>query len=174
MRQFLFFTSFILLIDSSSAQVFFNRRYDLSEGENGSSILQDSNTYVAVVGTYSSTSLVKLQLIKLDSIGNIILNKTIESPTTSYYSGGSGSLSRTIAGGFVVGGGKNDSTNSNSDDATIYLFDNLGDTLWTKTFGDTLFQTFYQCKQTSDNGFICSGETTSSDSYGNVLNLLRN
>jgi hypothetical protein len=169
MKQFLLFISTFLFLHSSIAQVYFNKRYNLSEGENGLSILQDSSNYVAVIGTYSPTALNKLQLIKLDSTGNILWNETLESTTVSYYAGGPGCLVKLLDGGFVIGGGIVDTSISNDPDATLYIFDKYGDTLWTKAYGDSVFQTFYQCNQTSDSGFICTGETCSNDIYGNAL-----
>ncbi len=154
---------------SKGQQQYFNKRYDFDRFETGWSIVQDSNKYVAAIGTLDTASLVKLKVFAIDSVGNSVWIKSYESSHLSYYAGGPGSLVKTFTGGFAIGGGIEDTVGSINDDATLFVFNNLGDTIWSRSFGDSLFQTFYQCKQTRDSGYICCGYTSSYDVRGDVL-----
>jgi hypothetical protein len=62
-------------------------------------------------------------------------------------------------GGFVVGGSSEDSLGN--DEVYLMRFDALGDTLWTKVFGDPLLNYYYigrQVKRTADGGFLIVGD----------------
>ena len=45
----------------------------------------------------------------------------------------------------------------------LVRFDRNFDTLWTREYGDTAFQSGWACKQTKDGGFIIAGVTTTYD-----------
>ena len=63
-------------------------------------------------------------------------------------------------GGYVVGGASEDSLGN--DEVYLMRFDTLGDTLWTKVFGDANLNFYYigrQVKQTNDGGFLIVGDT---------------
>ena len=57
----------------------------------------------------------------------------------------------------------------NNSNILLYRFNSFGDTLWTKEFGDTAFQSGWKCKQTRDKGFIITGQTATYDYFGDVL-----
>src|SRR5512146_756018 len=49
---------------------------------------------------------------------------------------------------------------SNDMDAWLIKTDENGDTIWTKTYGDTYIDEAYYVKQTSDGGYILCGMST--------------
>ena len=73
-------------------------------------------------------------------------------------------LPRQISGGYITVGRKD---NGNLDmDAWLIKTDANGDTLWTKTYGDTYIDEAYIVKQTSDGGYILAGASTAFGWYG--------
>ena len=58
-------------------------------------------------------------------------------------------------GGYIVLGGK--SSQNHMADIWLIKTDANGDTIWTKTFGDTLSEYGYSLQQTNDGGYIISG-----------------
>ena len=103
-------------------------------------------------------------LIKTDGNGNSIWAKTF---------GGSGndegfSVQQTTDGGYVIVGYTRNFGNGDED---VYLIktDENGDSLWTKTFGDTGEDIGFSIQQTTDGGYIICGLTKSSgDTLGDL------
>jgi hypothetical protein len=69
-----------------------------------------------------------------------------------------------VSGGFI-GVGSTTSFGSGNADAYVLKFDEEGELVWSKTFGDWNDQVAYSIKSTKDNGFILAGYSTSPDSY---------
>ncbi len=109
-------------------------------------------------------------IVKLNSSGNIEWQKSL---------GGSGdeiafSIKQTLDGGYVVAGGDRsndgDVSNNRGDlDFWIVKLNNEGTLQWQKSFGGSFFDEAYSIDQTSDGGYIVTGETSSSD--GDVKGL---
>lgn len=98
-------------------------------------------------------------LIKTDKNGNILWQKThIAFGSIGYLS----AIDTTSGGGFII-------TDSKQDTVTGYLdfllikTNSLGDTLWTKTFDNTLYDISYSVKQTPDGGYILCGNSWNND-----------
>jgi len=72
-------------------------------------------------------------------------------------------VQQTFDGGYIITG-RTFPTNSWDYDLYLVRTDNNGDTLWTKTYGGTGNQTGVDVKQTTDNGFIISGDFLSLES----------
>jgi hypothetical protein len=109
-------------------------------------------------------------VIKLDANGNMLWQKSI---------GGTGneraySIQQTTNGGYIVAG----YTNSNdgvvsgnhgySEDYWVIKLDFSGNIEWKKCFGGTQQEYATSIQQTSDNGFIVVGQSTSND--GDLIN----
>jgi hypothetical protein len=104
-------------------------------------------------------------LVKCDNSGNVIWEK---------FYGGTGDdeglcVQQTGDGGFIVAGYFR-SVSTNSKEAWLLKTDSSGDTLWTRTFGDTSgSDEFSSVDQTQDSGYVLVGTTTSwGDIYGNL------
>ncbi|HVA99076.1 MAG TPA: T9SS type A sorting domain-containing protein [Bacteroidia bacterium] len=111
--------------------------------------------YVIVGGTYSyGKGNEDVYLIKTNATGDTLWTKTY---------GGSGqdegrSVWQNTDGGYFITGFTN-SFGAGGLDAYLIRTNSLGDTLWTKTVGDTLDQALYSGQQTSDGSFISVGYT---------------
>jgi len=89
-------------------------------------------------------------------------------------------IQKTTDGGYIIVGCTN-SFGSGDYDVWLLKLDSFGDTLWTKTFGDSVFNKAYSVKQTYDGGYIMTGETYAeypdysdvylikTDSFGNSI-----
>lgn len=149
-----------------------------SGGDQGYSVQQTSDGGYIVTGhtSYSPGAVIyDVYLIKTDSMGDTLWTKTF---------GGSGdehgySVQQTTDGGYIVAG-YTSSYGAGSNDVYIIKTDSLGDTLWTKTFGESNNDRGYSVRQTKDGGYIVTGYTTNpfhrigvylikTDSLGNTL-----
>ena len=109
-------------------------------------------------------------IIKLDALGNITWQKLL---------GGNGedrasSVKQTTDGGYIVEGysyssNSGDVAGTNHGDADIWVvkLDALGNITWQKLLGGYAEELSYDIQQTTDGGYIVSGQTLSFDS-GNV------
>lgn len=90
-------------------------------------------------------------LIKTDINGETIWTNTFGGQFWDY----GYSAQQTIDGGYIITG----STPSNGNSYDVYLIktDNIGDTLWTKTFGGVYDDRGVSVQQTTDGGFIVTG-----------------
>jgi hypothetical protein len=68
------------------------------------------------------------------------------------------SAQETSDGGFIVAGFTS-SFGAGEYDVYLIKTDSLGDTLWTRTYGDSTSNHGYSVQQTSDGGYIIAGET---------------
>ena len=75
-------------------------------------------------------------------------------------------------GGFIVIGRTN-SFGAGSNDLYLLRIDSNGDSLWAQTYGDTGDESGSSVKQTSDEGFILTGHTSSFGSGGRDVYLIR-
>ncbi len=72
------------------------------------------------------------------------------------------SVQQNSDGGYIIAG-LTKSYGAGNDDVYLVKTDSIGDTLWTKTFGGIEIDRGYSVQQTSDEGYIITGET---NSYG--------
>jgi hypothetical protein len=103
-------------------------------------------------------------VLKINSTGNIIWQKSFggslaEIPKT---------ISQTSDHGYIIGGVSKStdgdlSYNYGDYDYYIVKLDSNSNVEWQKTYGGTNWDTFYDIKQTSDNGYIMVGSTSSND-----------
>ncbi|PCH92892.1 MAG: hypothetical protein COB85_07700, partial [Bacteroidetes bacterium] len=158
-----FLVPFILLIfligvsfGAKSQQVYFNNIYDyFGNQETAFSVLAVNGGYYIAGAAKDSSTWQRIEILYIDSLGNEIWKKSYGKQGHQYYPGIGGSFISTFDGGYALGGSVLKPTGDS--DAMLYKFDSNGDTLWTRTYGDSLFQIVYKCQQTNDGGYILVG-----------------
>lgn len=78
----------------------------------------------------------------------------------NYYDSGY-SVAQTFDGGFIIAGISDDSLPSSTRDFYLVRTNNVGDTLWTRTFGGISIDDGRSVAATSDGGFVIAGQTQS-------------
>lgn len=157
-----FFKIFVVLImiynTTYSQQVTWQRYYDFFQSETCSDILQTYDGGYTLLVTMGS-----IELIKIDTIGELEWYKILDSSYTKYGRLGAISFQQTSDSGYIVAG---------SDDSTrafLFKFDKTGNLTWRKYFTNPGFQSrFWSLKITNDFGFIACGEiynSSNSKSY---------
>ncbi|MBW8051506.1 MAG: T9SS type A sorting domain-containing protein [Cytophagales bacterium] len=178
MRGVIVIFLFIFSIKSISQQIYFNNRYDFyNVTEVAWNVMDIDSGYLVVGGARDSLWNLHIAIMLLDNTGNVVWKKSYGQSGFDYYPGFGGSFIHTNDGGFALGGGVVDSSANYY--SLLLKFDNKGDTLWSKMYGDTTWQTSYQCKQTMDEGYILIGAKNTgngddillikTDSVGNFL-----
>ncbi|MDD2889988.1 MAG: T9SS type A sorting domain-containing protein [bacterium] len=71
------------------------------------------------------------------------------------------SVQQTQDNGFIVAGYTAPTTSEDTGDVYLLKVNSTGDTVWTKTYGDSADDRAYSVKQSFDNGFIIAGYTAS-------------
>ncbi|MDD5528727.1 MAG: T9SS type A sorting domain-containing protein [bacterium] len=82
------------------------------------------------------------------------------------------SIQQTKDGGFIIVGWTS-SFGAGSGDVYLIKINSSGDTLWTRTYGETNVDLGYSVQQTSDSGFIITGCTLSFGAGDNDVYLIR-
>lgn len=105
-------------------------------------------------------------LMKCDSSGNLIWSKTFGGGGTHYdyarY------INITSDGGYIIAGWKDVYGSNNNSDVYLIKVNVNGDTLWTKVFGGTTYDMVTYVAQTSDGGYVLTGQ---SNSYGSSYDV---
>jgi hypothetical protein len=99
-------------------------------------------------------------LIKTDGNGNIIWDKTFEGVDAAWGSSGQ----QTTDGGYIITGVT--SSYNTSADLLLIKTDGNGDKVWEKTFGGTGNDWGWSVQQTTDGGYIITGDTSSFGAVG--------
>jgi hypothetical protein len=76
-------------------------------------------------------------------------------------------VQQTEDNGYIVAG-RTFSFGTGGWECYLTRFNAAGDTLWTKTYGNVLYDEFQDVDTTSDGGFIAVGHTTTTDWDGNL------
>jgi len=166
--------SFICLPNLTLAQALdtlWTKIYGGDGQDGGNAVLETSDQGYVILGQTSSFGAGErdIYLIRTNALGNIIWSKT--------YGGSENdrgySLVPTQDGGFVIVGITSSYGNGNSD---VYLIrtNEIGDTLWTKTYGDTSENYGNSIQMTADGGYIIAGSTETTENGDNVYLLKTN
>ena len=129
-----------------------------SDWDEGNSVQQTTDGGYIITGYISTFSpgIRNVWLIKTDPAGDTLWTKSfggVESDWGNF-------VQQTSDGGYVVVGATR-SFSVGLSDVWLIKTDNLGDTLWTKTFGDSLDDWGYSVQQTSDTGYVYVVTTSS-------------
>jgi len=127
------------------------------DGDIGYSVQQTND------GGYIITGVKSILNSSFNLEGDVFLIKTNgngDSLWTKTYGGTENELGRSIQqtndGGYIITGYTN-SFGNGTEDLYIIKTDNNGDSLWTKTYGDTNGEEGYSVQQTNDGGYIITG-----------------
>jgi hypothetical protein len=169
----LFFAVFahINTIFPQSPDTLWTKTFGGSNIDIGHSVQQTLDGGYVITGytrSYGTTSGRNVWLIKTDGLGNEQWNNTF---------GGNNddegrSVLQTSDGGFIIAG-LTKSFGSGLNDMLLIKTDSLGNQHWIKTFGGANDEEGYSVLQTSDNGFIVAGATSSFGSGGRDIFLIK-
>ncbi|MCX9012869.1 MAG: carboxypeptidase regulatory-like domain-containing protein [Candidatus Methanoperedens sp.] len=153
-----------------------NKTFGGSSLDIGFGVEQTSdNGYIVTGPTYSYGQMGDVLLVKTDSNGNEMWNKTFGSHCYDE----SHAVHQTLDGGYILTGGTFSYGNGLSD-VWLIKTDSNGNEQWNKTFGGKDYDFSYAVQQTSDGGYVTVGTTYSygiggdtwvikTDSMGNEL-----
>jgi hypothetical protein len=151
-------SDFFLIKTDASGNIIWVKTYGGINDDNASSVQQTSDGGYIVAGYTNSfgAGANDFFLIKTDANGNVQWAKT--------YGGTSGewanSAQRTSDGGYIVVG-LTWSFGASGGDIFLVKTDANGNVQWAKTYGGAGWDQPYSVQQTSDGGYILTGETTS-------------
>lgn len=136
-----------------------------SSTERSKSVLQTSDGGYILCGYTFSTNgqvtnnngFVDAWVVKVDSVGNILWQKTFGGEYSDY----ANYIIQTNDGGYIFTGETQESTSPAN--LWIVKLNNLGIMEWQRTYGGSSFDFGNYITQTSDNGYIVSGNTYSDD-----------
>ena len=153
----------ILFPSTLQAVIRFERAYGGSGDEDGNSVQQTADGGYIIAATTSSYGAgnTDMYLIKTDANGDTDWTRTVGGPAAEEASG----ACQTADGGYVVAG-QTLSFGAGSADVYLVKLNALGETLWTRTFGDSFPNAGYSIVQTADSGFVIAGY-----SYTSAQNL---
>lgn len=141
----------------------FHRIYESEHQDWGWDLIRTVDEGFAIVGQ-TSESISNVRIIKTNSIGDILFNRTYGGIEADY----GYAIRQTSDSGFIISG-QTSSYGAGQYDIYLIRIDNIGDTIWTKTFGGIETDGGGQVEITSDGGFIISGFTYSyGPNWGNV------
>lgn len=137
------------------------KTYGGIEDDKGFAVQQINDGGYIVTGCTRSFGTVSsdVYLIKVDSLGDTLWTRTYG--YSGMYDDFGRSVQQTTDGGFIIAG----YTSFGAGNYDVYLIktDSMGDTLWTKIYGEVYSEYAYSVEQTTDSGFIIAGTT---ESYG--------
>jgi hypothetical protein len=150
--------SVYLIRTDSLGDTLWTKTYGGFGDDEGNSIQQTSDGGFIIAGRTRSfgSGLYDVYLIRTDSSGDAIWART--------YGGNNVdegfSVQETMDGGFIVAGG---TWSFGAGEGDVYLIrtDPNGDTLWTRTYGGSLWDYGYSVQETQDSGYVVTGITAS-------------
>ena len=146
------------------------RRF-VGQGHGFDSVQQPLDGGYIITGWTSSFGVhgIDLWLIKTDDQGNVLLNRSIDK---SGYSGQGNSVQQTLDGGYIITG-RIRSAEGSGTDLWLIKTDDQGNMLWDRTYGERGFDEGASVQQTSDGGYIITGEKRSFEAVNSDLWLIK-
>ncbi len=149
-----------LLPHACAAQdtVTFNGTYDFNYGyESGSTVVSLDDGYLVCASGYATeyNGWWSLKLLRTDLNGNELWRKVYGQEKYGFRNSWYGGMIK-VEGGYCLAAGILDSGNVDGK-GVLYLFDEYGDTLWTRVYDKPGFSYFHSVRQTLDKGYIIIG-----------------
>ncbi len=144
-----------LIKTNASGDTIWTKTFGGSDWDEGLSVQQTTDQGYIIAGCYGSFSEADVWLIKTDASGDTIWTKI--------FLFGAGvdlgySVQQIADGGYIMTGR---TFGASASDVLLIRTDDLGDTLWVKTFGGSTSDDGYSVQQTNDGGYIITGYTAS-------------
>ncbi len=151
----------LLKIDSQG-DTLWSRTYGGSEGETANAVIQSNDGGFLLAGVTTSFSIYwndqDAWLVKTDSLGFIEWTRNYGGPGTDAAT----SVIQTTDGGYTFAGHTGSfGLSEDYPDHWLVKIDSQGDTLWTHTYGGDRIDEALAAIQTSDNGYLLAGWSTS-------------
>jgi len=149
---------FWLVKTDSAGTMQWNKTYGGNGSDTGVSVFQTSDGGYALAGLTSSFGAGGMDawLVKTDSVGNMVWNKTYGGAGADY----AFSVVQTSDGGYAVSG-PTASFGAGGNDIRLFKTDSAGTMQWNKTYGGPLAEWMDQMIPTADGGYAISGYTSS-------------
>jgi hypothetical protein len=151
---------FYLLKISPEGDTLWTKSYGGISHDHAFSMQQTSDGGYIISGATTSFGLDKsdVYLIKTNSFGDTLWTKTYGGDSTDT----GWDVQQTSDGGYIISGWTFSFTSSSQSDLYLVKTDSLGDTLWTKAYGDDIgSEGGWSVKQTSEGGYIIGGFNSS-------------
>ena len=155
---------------SSYGQIIFEKTYGNAQEERGEGIVQLPDSSYIVVGATSSFGdlTTNLLLLKIDSLGNTVWAKILGGSNVD-----AGMEIITTSDGNLAMIGYTNSFGAGGYDVYFVKADIHGTVLLSRTYGGADWDLGYSIAETSDGGFVLTGETYSSGSGSNDAFILK-
>ncbi len=141
-----------------------------SGNDYGYSIVEDADSSLVIAGSTTSfgAGAEDFYILKIDKVGQLVWTRTVggSSSDLAY------SVTKTIDGGFAIGGSTN-SFGAGSSDFYLVRLDNNGALQWSKTVGGSNSEMAYCIRQTVGGSLIMVGNTQSYGSGSNDIYLVK-
>jgi hypothetical protein len=140
-----------LIKTDSLGDTLWTRTYGGIGGDEGHSVLQTSDSGYIIAGYTISfgAGSEDVYLIKTDSLGDTLWTRTYGGPGSDF----GYSVQQTTDGGYIIAG-TTESIGAGAGDAYLIKTNDLGDTLWTRTYGTDLEEEGSSVQQTLDGGYV--------------------
>jgi hypothetical protein len=162
-----------LIRTDASGDTLWSRTYGGSVGEDAQSVQQTEDGGYIITGytmSFGGGRRENVYLVKTDADGDTLWTRT--------YGGTSGSdcglsVQQTTDGGYIVAGYSNSFGGLGNYDFYLVKTDAAGDSLWTRTYGGDAHDFGRSVRQTTDGGYIVTGNTESFGAGGHDVYLVK-
>lgn len=161
------FSDIYVIKTDSIGDTLWTKTYRENNYNIGNSILQTTDNGYIIAGSVGSGEYeTDVYLIKLDNLGDTLWTRKYDRSISDY----GYSVQQTVDHGYIIVG---DTRSTSSGKSDIYLIktDNIGDTVWTRTFGGDYMDYGFSVQQTTDGGYIITG--TSEDAAYTYVYLIK-